>query len=85
MENMLGSGVLPWVLMAGVAYFLMIRPKQKEAKERETMLAALKEGDKISTYAGIIGIISKMDESSFHLKTGNSEIEFSKTAIHQKL
>lgn len=85
MQNMMESGILPWVLMAGVVYFFMIRPKQKEAKQREAMLAELKVGDKVSTYAGIIGVITQIDNQNFTMKTGDSKIEFSRTAIQQKV
>src|SRR4051812_1572592 len=40
---------LPFILMFGVIYFLMIRPQQKKAKEAQSMLAQLKHGDEVVT------------------------------------
>ena len=85
MENLMQSGILPWVMIIVVFYFFMLRPKQKEAKEREQMLEALKTGDKVSTSSGIIGVITKLGKENFTLKTGESKIEFSRIAIQQKL
>lgn len=85
MESIMQSGILPWVMIIVVFYFFMLKPKQKEAKEREEMLAALKVGDKVSTAAGIIGTITKLDAENFTMKTGESKIEFSRTAIQEKL
>lgn len=66
-----GSGSLltllvPWILIFGIFYFLVIRPQQKRQKlqqsERELMLKALKAGDKIITTGGIYGQIVKVKE-----------------------
>ncbi len=85
MESLLSNQFLPLIVMVVVFYFLMIRPKQREAKEREAMLAALKVGDKVMTYAAIIGTITKLDDQNFTLKTGESKIEFSRAAIQKTL
>ena len=85
MEALLGNQFAPLIIMVVVFYFLMIRPKQKEAKEREQMLAALKVGDKLLTYAGIIGVVTKFDDQNVTLKSGESKIEFSRAAIQKKL
>jgi|TARA_B110000483_G_scaffold82020_2_gene101871 preprotein translocase subunit YajC len=85
MEALLGNQFLPLIAMVAVFYFLMIRPKQKQAKEREAMLSKLVVGDKVLTYASIIGSITKIDEQNFTLKTGESNIEFSRAAIQKKI
>src|SRR5258705_2387121 len=50
-------GLLPFILIFVIFYFLLIRPQQKKQrqaqKDRETMLKALKAGDKIVTTGGI--------------------------------
>jgi len=45
-------------LMFVVFYFMLIRPQQKRAKEHQSMLTALKKGDRIITTGGLIGRIS---------------------------
>ncbi|HSQ20933.1 MAG TPA: preprotein translocase subunit YajC [Blastocatellia bacterium] len=54
-------GLLPFILIFVIFYFLLIRPQQKKQREaqqeRETMLRALKAGDKVVTTGGIYGTI----------------------------
>jgi preprotein translocase subunit YajC len=66
-----GSGsiltlLLPWVLIFGIFYFLVIRPQQKrqrqQQQERDNMLKALKAGDKVITTGGIYGTIIAVKE-----------------------
>src|SRR5262245_46268473 len=66
-----GSGgglisLLPLLLMFFIFYFILIRPQQKKQRlaqqERETMLKALKSGDKVVTNGGIYGTIVAVRE-----------------------
>ena len=54
-------GLLPFILIFVIFYFLLIRPQQRKQRqaqqEREVMLKALKAGDKIVTTGGIYGTI----------------------------
>jgi preprotein translocase subunit YajC len=58
--------LLPWVLIFGIFYFLVIRPQQKRQKlaatQRDDMLKALKAGDKVITTGGIYGTIVAVKE-----------------------
>jgi preprotein translocase subunit YajC len=61
----MGSGfdimaVLPFVLIFGVFYFLILRPQQQKLKKHQNMLANLRRGDRVVTSGGLIGIISKV-------------------------
>jgi len=51
------------VLMFGVLYFLMIRPQMKRAKEHKAMIEALQKGDEVVSGGGILGRVSKLNES----------------------
>lgn len=53
-----GSMLLPFAMMFGVVYFLMIRPQQKRAKEQQDMLSKLTYGDDIITTSGLLGKIT---------------------------
>jgi preprotein translocase subunit YajC len=59
-------GLLPFILIFVIFYFLLIRPQQKKQKQaqkdREAMLKALKAGDKIVTTGGIYGTIVAVRE-----------------------
>lgn len=53
-------GLLPFVLIFVVFYFLLIRPQQKRAKEHKAMVETLKRGDKVVTSGGIVAKVSKV-------------------------
>ena len=49
--------MLPFLLMFVVMYFLLIRPQYKKQKNQQSMIDALKKGDKVVTNGGIHGTI----------------------------
>lgn len=55
-------GMLPLVLIFGVMYFLLIRPANKQRKEHQALLNALKKDDEVVTSGGIYGRIVTLDE-----------------------
>jgi len=78
--SMFGS-FMPILLMFVVMYIFFILPKQKEGKKTEQMRSSLKKGDKVLTMAGIVGVIAHVDERFVSIKTGDTKIDFEKTAI----
>ena len=53
---------LPFILIFVVFYFLILRPQQKQSKQRNKMLSELKRGDDIITSGGIYGKITNVSE-----------------------
>ncbi|HOI42849.1 MAG TPA: preprotein translocase subunit YajC [Elusimicrobiales bacterium] len=51
---------VPFIAILVIFYFLLIRPQQKQMKERKLMLDALKAGDKVLTQGGIIASITSV-------------------------
>lgn len=65
-----------------VFYFLIIRPQRKRQKDQESMINALSVGDEVSTNAGILGKVRKLDDNYVVLKVAdNVELKFQKAAI----
>jgi len=58
-------GLLPFVLIFVIMYFLLIRPQQKKQKEHREMIQSLKKGDRVITGGGIHGRITGMDDTTF--------------------
>ena len=58
------QGLLPFVLIFIIFYFLLIRPQQKRVKQHKLMVANLKRGNKVLTAGGIFGVVSKAIEGS---------------------
>lgn len=54
---------MPFVAMALIFWFLILRPQMKQQKEHKSKLAALKKGDEVLTGGGLIGKVLKIDEN----------------------
>lgn len=65
-----------------IFYFMIIRPQQKRAKEREKMLSNMQKGDKVITSGGMHATIAGLDEKTVLLQVGdNIKMKFEKSAI----
>ena len=56
----MGGGLvqlLPFVLIFGIFYFLLILPQQRQRRKVQDMLASLKTGDRVLTSGGVYGTI----------------------------
>ena len=74
--------LLPIVLFVVIIYFLMIRPQNKQQKERKMLLASIRTRDKVITIGGLHGTVTKVKEDSVILRIAqNVEVEFEKTAV----
>jgi preprotein translocase subunit YajC len=74
--------VLFFVAIFAIFYFLLIRPQQKQKRERETMLAALKRGDRVVTTGGLHGTVTGLEETKVVLRVADQvKLEFDRTAI----
>ncbi len=56
------TGMLFFVGMIVIFYFLLIRPQQKRAKEHRKMVEAIGKGDEIVTNGGVLGKIVDLGE-----------------------
>nr|WP_255429196.1 preprotein translocase subunit YajC [Ramlibacter albus] len=82
---MLG-GMLPLVLMFVVLYFVMIRPQMKRQKEHRAMIEALAKGDEVATAGGVIGKVTRLDDTYLGLEiASNVEIQVQRSAVVQVL
>ncbi len=82
--GMMGSltTMAPILLMFVVMYFLMIRPQQKRAKEQRSMMEALAKGDEVVTAGGILGKVSKVNDTYVTIEiAANTEIVVQKNSI----
>ena len=63
-------GLLMWVAVFGVFYFLLIRPQKKKDKMLKEMRENLSVGDKVTTIGGIIAHVAKVEENAVILEIG---------------
>ncbi|MDA8132350.1 MAG: preprotein translocase subunit YajC [Elusimicrobia bacterium] len=59
---------VPFIAVAVIFYFLLIRPQQKQIKDTKSMLDALKTGDKVLTRGGLIGVITAVKEEELEIE-----------------
>jgi preprotein translocase subunit YajC len=57
-------GIIPFVLIFVLFYFLILRPQQKQSRERDNMIKNLKRGDSVLTNGGIYGKIINVNEDT---------------------
>lgn len=83
-----GGSMLGMILSMGILfafmYFVMMRPRQKEQKRKEAMLAALEVGDTVLTTSGFYGTIIDISGDTVIIEFGsnrNCRIPMQRAAI----
>jgi len=78
-----GGAQLMLFVVIGVLFFVMIiRPQQRQKREHQQMLQALKTGDKVMTVGGIMGMITNVKDNSVIVKIAdNVKVEVSRSHI----
>jgi preprotein translocase subunit YajC len=74
--------VVPFVLVLGIFYFVILLPMKKRQKKVDEFLAALKVGDRVVTSGGLYGSVAKLGDTSLHLQVAaNVRVEVARSAI----
>ncbi|HIX52505.1 MAG TPA: preprotein translocase subunit YajC [Candidatus Lachnoclostridium stercoripullorum] len=82
MSNMVLIGYI--LFFAALMYFMVIRPQNKEKKQRDALLASVAVGDSVLTSSGFYGVIIDMTEDTVIVEFGsnkNCRIPMQKAAI----
>ncbi len=83
---LLSSPLIPFVLMALVMYFILLRPQMKQQKDLTRMQGNLKKNDEVVTYGGIYGTVVNLKEQTVTLRVDdNVRLEVDKTAIVRRV
>jgi preprotein translocase subunit YajC len=73
---------LPFILVLGIFYFVILMPMKRRQKKVQQFLEALKVGDRIITTSGIHGSITRISDRSVQVQIADKvRIELSKAAI----
>ncbi len=65
-----------------IFYFLLIRPQQRQKRDREAMLAAVKKGDRVVTSSGLHGTVVGLNDNTVTLKVADSvKLDFDRSAL----
>ena len=80
-----GSMISTFVMFGAIFlifYFMIIRPQQKRAKEREKLLSSIEKGDKVITSGGVHGTVAGVEEKTILLQvTENVKLKIERSAI----
>jgi preprotein translocase subunit YajC len=60
--------IAPLLFIFVIFYFLLIRPQQRRAKQHQEMIGAVKRNDVAVTSGGLIGKVTKVDETEVELE-----------------
>jgi preprotein translocase subunit YajC len=75
-------GMLPFVFIFVIMYYVMLRPQMRRQKEQAKLVASLKTGDRVVTASGIHGLISNVKDKTVIVKVAdNVKLEMEKTAV----
>ena len=66
------GGLIPFILIFVIFYFLLIRPQQKKQKEHRKLLDSIQRGDEILTSGGIVGKVTKTDGEKLSVDIANN-------------
>ena len=74
--------LLPFVLVLGIFYFVILMPMRRRQHKVQAFLAALKVGDRIVTSGGLFGTITRLADQSIQIQVANNvRVEISRNAI----
>jgi preprotein translocase subunit YajC len=79
-------GLLPFIVIFVLFYFMLIRPQMKRAKDQKKMIETLQKGDEVITAGGLLGKITKVNEQYVSLEIAdNVTIQVQKQTIQTLL
>ncbi len=73
---------LPFALILGIFYFLILRPMKSRQKKIQEFQEALKVGDKVVTTSGIYGQITRLNDKSVQVQIADKvRIEVARASV----
>ena len=73
---------LPFAIILGIFYVMILMPMQKRQKKVQEFQSALKVGDKIITTGGIYGQITRVNDKSIQLQIADKvRIEVARASV----
>jgi preprotein translocase subunit YajC len=74
--------LLPFVLVVGIFYFVILLPMKRRQQKVQTFLAALKVGDRIVTSGGLFGTITRLTDDAIQVQIADKvRVEVSRNAV----
>jgi preprotein translocase subunit YajC len=74
--------LLPFVLVVGIFYFVILLPMKRRQQKVQAFLAELKVGDRVVTSGGLFGTITRLSEASIQVQVADKvRVEMSRNAV----
>lgn len=74
--------MVPFLLIMGIFYVLVIQPEQKKQKQQKALIANVKKNDQIITSGGIHGTVVNVKQTTVTVRVDdNAKLEIEKDAI----
>ncbi len=74
--------LVPLVVIFVIFYLLLIRPARNRQKQVQTMLDALKNGDRVVTSGGLLGTVVSVDKSTVQLRVADKvKVDVTKSSV----
>jgi preprotein translocase subunit YajC len=76
-------GLLPFVFIIAIFYFLVFMPMQRQKKQQAQMLASLESGSEVVTTGGIVGTIVSIagDTLVIRVKPDNLKLQVTRGSV----
>jgi preprotein translocase subunit YajC len=76
------SGLVPFALVLGIFYFIILLPMRRKQQKVDAFLGALKVGDRVVTSGGIFGSITGITDQAVQLQIADKvRVQVSRSAI----
>ena len=76
--------IFPLILIFVIFYFLLIRPQQRRMKQHQQMIMDVKPRDTAVTTGGLIGKVTKVDETEIELEiAANTRVRVVKSMLSE--
>lgn len=87
MDQILNSGMLPFLLLFVVIYLFMIRPQIKKQKQEKNFQSTIQKGSRVVMNSGMHGKIVEINDSdnTVTLETQAGKIKFERAAISMEM
>ncbi|HUK12210.1 MAG TPA: preprotein translocase subunit YajC [Thermoanaerobaculaceae bacterium] len=66
---------LPFILIFGIFYLLLIMPMRKRQKKHQELLAKLAKGDRVITNGGIFGTVVEVEGDKLTLRIAEPKVD----------
>lgn len=79
------TSLIPFIVIFAIFYFLFIRPQRNQQKKHKEMIEALKSGDRIVSYGGVVCEIVRVEEKFLSVRSGESVMQLAKEYVAYKI